>query len=189
MRRSEKTYGIQIPKLLSLLLYNKPNAMVEGLLDVPAADRPPLQITFQTYHLMVALGMLMVGIAGLAFLQHLRGKLEKSRWLLWVLIPSTVLPLIAISAGWAAAEVGRQPWIVQGLMRTKDAISPTVSANELMVSLALFGFIYLILFIAWARIVFGIIKKGPVLEQSELPEQEPREHLPIAAPATTSEEV
>jgi cytochrome d ubiquinol oxidase subunit I len=179
----ESTIGIKIPKLLSLLLYNDPNAKVEGLLDVPAADRPPLEITFQSYHLMVALGMLMIGIALLALVQNLRGKLETSRWLLWLLLAAVPLPFIAIMGGWTAAEVGRQPWIVQGLMRTKDAISPTVSRNELLVSLAIFATIYALLFVAWARIVLGIIKKGPELEQSELPAHDPRRHAAAAAPA------
>jgi len=181
----EYTSGIKIPKLLSLLLYNDPNATVKGLADVPKADRPPGELTFQSYHLMVAVGMLMILIAGLALILHLRGRLETSRWLLWPLVASVFLPFIAIMAGWAAAEVGRQPWIVQDLMRTGEAISPVVSTKELLVSLALFGLIYLILFIAWARIVHGIVKKGPVLEQSELPAQASRRH-PVAA---TSEEV
>jgi cytochrome d ubiquinol oxidase subunit I len=179
----ESTVGLKIPRMLSLLLYHDPNAKVEGLLDVPAADRPPVEITFQSYHIMVGLGMLMISIALLAMVQHLRGKLETSRWLLWLLVAAIPLPFIAIISGWVAAEVGRQPWIVQGLMRTKDAISPTVSRNELLVSLAIFATIYALLFVAWARIVLGIIKKGPELEQSELPAHDPRRHAAAAAPA------
>jgi len=71
------------------------------------------------------------------------------------------LPLIAINMGWAATEVGRQPWIVQGLLRTSDGVSPVVSAGEIWATLGLFGLIYLVLFIAWLRIFLGIIRKGP----------------------------
>jgi cytochrome bd ubiquinol oxidase subunit I len=178
-KSEEKTWGIKVPKLLSVLLYNNPNAKVEGLNDVPAGDRPPAEITFQSYHLMVALGMLMVLIAAVALVQHLRGKLETSRWLLWILVPSILLPEIAICSGWIAAEVGRQPWIVQGVLRTADAFSPTVSAAEIGTSLAIFGLLYLVLFVAWLRIVLGVIAKGPVLEQSELPLGSPRRHPPM----------
>ena len=71
------------------------------------------------------------------------------------------LPQIAIQTGWAATEVGRQPWIVQGLLRTVDGVSPTVSTGEVGATLAVFAVIYLLLFVGWLRVVFGIIRKGP----------------------------
>ena len=81
--------------------------------------------------------------------------------MLWILVLSFPLPLLAINMGWLATEVGRQPWIVQGLLRTEDGVSPVVSAGEVWTTLGLFAVVYLILFIAWARIFFGIIGKGP----------------------------
>ncbi len=92
---------------------------------------------------------------------HIFGKLEKSRWMLIVLLACIPLAELAINMGWMAAEVGRQPWIVQGLMRTSDGVSPLVSASQIWITLGLFGLIYLVLFIAWLRIFVGIIRKGP----------------------------
>lgn len=179
---TDTTYGIKVPRLLSLLLYNDPNHKVEGLNDVPASDRPPIEISFQSYHLMVAVGMLMILIALVALVQHRRGKLETSRWLLIVLVPAVILPEIAIMSGWTAAEVGRQPWIVQGLLRTADAFSPTVSAAEIATSLTIFALIYLVLFVAWLRIVVRTIAAGPTLERVETRPHKARRH-PAPTPA------
>jgi len=157
----EEVVGLGIPSGLSLMLGLDPAHEVTGLSSVPAEDRPPVQMTFQAYHLMIATGFLMIGLLALALIMHALGRLERSRWMLWVLVFAVFLPQIAIQTGWAATEVGRQPWIVQGLLRTVDGVSPTVSAAEVGATLALFAFVYLLLFIGWLRVVFGIIRKGP----------------------------
>ena len=155
------TTGVKIPNGLSLMLHLNPDAKVTGLESVPVADRPPEQLVFQSYHLMIALSFLFIGVMLLALIMHVLKRLEKARWLLWLLVVCFPLPLIAINMGWAATEVGRQPWIVQGLLRTTDGVSPVVSAGEVWTTLGLFGLIYLVLFIAWLRIFLGIIRKGP----------------------------
>ncbi len=156
-----ETTGIAIPSGLSLMLGMSPDHEVTGLNSVAPADRPPAQITFQSYHLMIALGFLFILVFLVAIYLHWRKRLENARWFLWVLIACIPLSIIAINMGWTAAEVGRQPWVVQGLMRTTDGVSPLVSAGEIWTTLGLFGLIYLVLFIAWLRIFTGIIKKGP----------------------------
>lgn len=155
------TTGVSIPSGLSLLLGLNPDHEVKGLDIVPPADRPPEQLTFQSYHLMIALSFLFIGVMLLALVMHVLKRLENARWLLWLLVVCFPLPLIAINMGWVATEVGRQPWIVQGLLRTSDGVSPVVSAGEVWTTLGLFGLIYLVLFIAWLRIFLGIIRKGP----------------------------
>ena len=135
--------------------------MIQGLDSVPATDRPPEQIVFQTYHLMVALGMFFAFVMLVAFVLLKMGELEKRRWFLWLLVCCVPLPFVAIDMGWAATEIGRQPWVVQGLLRTSDAVSPNVSVTDVAASLALFALIYAVLFVAWLRIVTGIIRKGP----------------------------
>ncbi len=157
----EEVVGLGIPSGLSLMLGLDPAHEVTGLSSVPPEDRPPVQLTFQAYHLMIATGFLMIGLLALALIMHALGRLERSRWMLWILIFAVFLPQIAIQMGWAATEVGRQPWIVQGLLRTVDGVSPTVSAAEVGTTLALFAVVYLLLFIGWVRVVFGIIRKGP----------------------------
>lgn len=155
------TTGVSIPSGLSLMLGLSPDYEVTGLNSVAPTDRPPVQLTFQSYHLMIALGGLFILVLLIALFLHVRGKLEKARWLQWILIACIPLSLLAINMGWMAAEVGRQPWVVQGLMRTTDGVSPVVSAGEIWGTLGLFVLIYLVLFIAWLRIFVGIIKKGP----------------------------
>ncbi len=155
------THGVGIPHGLSMILHLNPDARVIGLDSVPLADRPPVPLVFQSYHLMIALGILFALVFLLAVVMHVLKRLENARWLLWLLIVCIPLALLASNMGWMAAEVGRQPWVVQGLMRTTAGVSPVVSSGEIWTTLGLFGLIYLVLFVAWLRIFVGIIRKGP----------------------------
>ena len=159
--------GLAIPGGLSFLLHGDFDTPVTGLDQFAETDRPPLQIPFQAYHIMVALGMYFIGITLLAAFYRWRGTLFEKRWLLWVFVFSIIGPYIANQAGWVAAEVGRQPWIVYGLLRTSDALSKAVSAEEVLTSIILFSIIYLFLFAIWIYILNDKIKKGPE-EVSEL---------------------
>ena len=159
--KDQKTFGIKVPDGLSLLVGLSPNRVIHGLESVPASDRPPEQVVFQTYHLMVALGMFFAFIMLVAFVLLKMGELEKRRWFLWLLVCCVPLPFIAIDMGWAATEIGRQPWVVQGLLRTSDAVSPNVTVTDVVGSLTLLALIYALLFVAWLRVVTGIIRKGP----------------------------
>lgn len=128
--------ALPIPGLLSLLAFNDPSAEVVGLNDIPKEDRPPVFLTFIGFRGMVALGTLFPLLGGLAYLR--RNKLYETRWLMKALVWTIPLPYIALQLGWIVAEVGRQPWIVYGLMRTSDAVSP-ITADQ--VGLSLFAFI------------------------------------------------
>ena len=114
--------GIEIPGMLSWLLYGDTEAPVTGLEASPEEDRPPVNPVFQSYHLMVAIGMLLIGLSVLAVLfAWWKDRLFTTRWFLWMLVFSVLLPQLANQLGWFSAEVGRQPWIVYGLLRTEDA--------------------------------------------------------------------
>jgi cytochrome d ubiquinol oxidase subunit I len=178
----QRVSGVGIPSGLSLMLGLDPEHEVTGLASVPPEDRPPVQLTFQSYHLMIALSFLLIGIMILALVLQVLKRLEKARWMLWILVLSFPLPLLAINMGWMATEVGRQPWIVQDLLRTEDGVSPVVSAGEVWTTLGLFAVVYLILFIAWARIFFGIIGKGPD-DVAEMLEAEKPGTTPVPAGA------
>lgn len=158
---AEEVRGLVVPSLLSIMLGGRPSTEVVGLNDFAPADRPPVQLTFQTYHLMVTLGIYFVGLTLLGLLLWWRGLLDRNRAYLWALVLSIPLPIVATQVGWAAAEVGRQPWIVYGELRTADAVSAVVPAGQVVTSLALFGLIYALLFVAWLRIVRGIVRRGP----------------------------
>ena len=180
-----ETTGISIPSGLSLMLGLSPDHEVTGVNSVAPADRPPAQITFQSYHLMIALGFLFILVFFIALLMHRRGSLERSRWLLWVIMACIPLSILAINMGWTAAEVGRQPWIVQGLLRTSEGVSPLVSAGQIWTTIGLFVLIYLVLLIAWLRIFLGIIRKGPeeVAEMLETDKSVAAPGVADAAPA------
>lgn len=150
--------AIGIPKLLSVLAFNDPEAEVKGLKDFPKEDRPPVLVTFLSFRAMVGLGTLFPIVAGLAFLWRKRP--EDKPWLLRVLPWLIPLPYIAIMAGWTVAEVGRQPWIVHGLMRTTDAVSP-VPAASVATSLVAFLVVYTFLGVLDIYLLRKYARKGP----------------------------
>jgi len=149
---------IKIPKVLSLLAFHDPEAEVKGLKEWPKEERPPVALTFYSFRLMVALGFLFGLLSILAFLK--RNNPEASPKLLKILVWNIPLPYIAAQAGWMVAEVGRQPWIVYGLMKTKDAVSP-LSSIQVGLSLPAFIIVYGILGIICFWLIAYHAKKGP----------------------------
>lgn len=158
--------GPVIPGLGSLLLHGDPKAPAPGLESFPKEDRPPVQATFQFYHLMVGIGFALIGVSALGFLFFKKGILHESRPLLWVLVVSVLGPQIANQAGWFAAEIGRQPWIVHGLMRTDEGLSAVVSSQLVLTSLLLFTLVYLLLFAVFVYLLNEKIAHGP--DESDL---------------------
>jgi len=159
--QSQTVRGIKVPYLLSLLLTGRTSGQVTGLDQFAPADRPPLQLTFQSYHLMVLLGLYFIGLAGFGLYLLRRGRLESNRGFLKALVYSIPLPVLASQVGWMAAEVGRQPWIVYGQLRTVDAVSAVVPAGHVAATLAMFAALYTLLFVGWLRIALGIVRQGP----------------------------
>jgi cytochrome d ubiquinol oxidase subunit I len=159
--QDEKVIGPAIPGLLSYLAFSDTSKAVTGLREFKPEDRPPVGFSFQLFHLMVAIGFAMIGIAALGFLYFWRGSLFEKRWLLWLLVLSVLGPQIANQAGWFAAEVGRQPWIVYGLLRTPEGLSAVVKAETVLSSLILFTFIYLLLFAVFVYLLNDKIRHGP----------------------------
>jgi cytochrome d ubiquinol oxidase subunit I len=160
-RGNPEAKGLAIPSGLSLMLGLNPDHVVKGLETASPQDRPPLQLTFQSYHFMIALSFLFIAVMLIAAFATWRKKIEQWRWVLLMLVICIPLPIIAAQLGWIATEVGRQPWIVQGLLRTSEGVSPTVSSGEVITTLTVFVVLYAILFVAWLRIFTGIIRKGP----------------------------
>ena len=145
-------------------------AQTEKYGDMDVADLP-VNLVFQSYHLMVAMYGLIMITAILAVVFSLRGgRIRSMRWLQKLLLVSPLFPFIAIQVGWITAEVGRQPWVVypstsgpDGVsLLTNNAISQSVSAPELLMTLALFAAVYVFLFVGWARVISRFIKRGPV---------------------------
>ncbi len=174
-KKNQKVYGPKIPGGLSFLIDYDFNAPVIGLNAFPEEDRPgQINAVFQFYHLMVIIGITLIALTLFASFMWWRGSLFKHRWLLIIFVFSTLLPQIANQVGWFAAEMGRQPWVVYGLLRTSDALSKSVQANQVLFSLILFMAIYLLLFILFIYMVNKKIQNGPY-DESEVDDR-PLQH-------------
>jgi cytochrome d ubiquinol oxidase subunit I len=168
----ERVYGLEIPGMLGWLLYQDTDRPVTGLHAFSEEDRPPVNLVFQSYHLMVAIGMALIALAFVSLFAVWRGALWRMRWLQWILVFAVLLPQAANQLGWMSAEIGRQPWIVYGLLRTEEAVSESVSAGEVWGSLILFGLIYLLLFVLFIFLLNEKIQSGPE-GLGKPPEEEP----------------
>ncbi|MCH8533888.1 MAG: cytochrome ubiquinol oxidase subunit I [Flavobacteriaceae bacterium] len=161
-QKNEEVYGLKIPGGLSFMLYQDFDTPVTGLDEFAKEDRPSqVNAVFQFYHIMVAIGMFLIGLSLFALWQWKKGKLFTQKWLLWTFVFTAILPQIANQVGWFAAEMGRQPWVVYGLLRTSDALSKSVQANQVLFSLILFFIVYTILFLLFVYLMNKAIQKGP----------------------------
>lgn len=173
-KKNEKTTGIKVPGGLTFLLHQDFKTPVTGLKAFPEEDRPhAVNAVFQFYHIMVAIGMALIGLTLFASFMWWRGKLFDHKWLLWAFVFAVILPQIANQVGWFAAEMGRQPWVVYGLLRTSDALSRVVTANQVLFSLILFFLIYALLFGLFIYLLTKKIKHGP--DDSDLIDARPRQ--------------
>lgn len=163
---NEQTQTIDNPiaanKVLSFLIYGTTGAEVKGLDSFPRQDWPTtLPLLFYAYHIMAGLGTYFVLLMGISAFLLWRKKLYGSRWVLWALMLSFPLPYIATTAGWLTAEIGRQPWLVYGLLRTSQGFSTHVSAGNSLFTLLGFMGMYAVLAILWIVLVYRMIEQGP----------------------------
>lgn len=154
-------YALEVPYLLSILTFHDPHAEIKGLDTVPQQDWPRVAVVYQTYHLMILMWVLMTITTLLAIYFWNRGTLFQKRWLLRILTFSVLFPQIANQAGWVTAEMGRYPWIVQGLLRISDGLSKAVVAEQVLGSIILFGIVYTFLFILFIYLLNEKFKHGP----------------------------
>jgi cytochrome d ubiquinol oxidase subunit I len=151
-----------VPKALSFLTYRRWNAHVQGLDAFPPDLWPQnIPLLYYSYHIMVGLGTIFIAIMVVSIFLLWRRKLFTTRWMLWVLLLSLPFPYIANTAGWITAELGRQPWLVYGLMRTAEGYSRTVSAGNGMFTLLGFMGMYTVLSILFLFLVRREIERGP----------------------------
>jgi cytochrome bd ubiquinol oxidase subunit I len=151
--------ALGVPGGLSFLAFHDARATVKGLNDFPPADRPPVMVSFVTFRLMVGLGFLFVLLAVVSAILAWAKKLEKARWFLWIMSVALILPYLAVEFGWILTEIGRQPWIVYGLLRTQDAVSRSISAGDVLGSLIAFLVIYGILAVVDAFLLARFARK------------------------------
>ncbi|MEJ7842856.1 MAG: cytochrome ubiquinol oxidase subunit I [Rubrobacter sp.] len=161
---------IIIPRALSFLVYQNWNTEVKGLNAFPEKNWPQnIPLLYYSYHVMVGLGTIFIGIMMLAAFLLWRGKLFESRWMLWILMLAIPFPFIANTAGWFTAELGRQPWLAYGLFRTSEGVSPLVSSGSVLFTLIGFAGMYLIMGLLYILLMVREVAHGPEGE-AESPE-------------------
>jgi len=162
---------LQVPKMLSFLTYQKWAASVKGLDSFPQELWPDrIALLYYSYHVMVGLGTIFIAVMGLGAILLWRGRLYKSRWMLWLLMICIPMPYIANTAGWMTAELGRQPWLIYGLMKTMHGTSPRVGAGNTLFTLIGFMGLYTVLAILFLFLVWREIEIGP--EPGKMPSAE-----------------
>ena len=153
---------IAVPNVLSFLTHQRWDARIEGLNEFDESLYPTnIPGLYYSYHIMVGLGTIFIGLLLLASVQLIRKKLYKTKWILWSLMFMLPFPYIANTAGWYTAELGRQPWLVYNLFKTADGISPTVSSGNTLFTLLGFIGLYLLLGLLFLMLAGKIINKGP----------------------------
>ena len=161
-KKDQTVTGIGIPGGLSFLVHQDFKAPIKGLNDFPEQDRPSqINAVFQFYHIMVAIGLFLIALTFYASFLWFKGKLFDTKWLLTIFSYSVLLPQIANQVGWFTAEMGRQPWVVYGQLRTSQAFSQEVSANQIVFSLVLFTLVYSLLLVLFLYSVNKKVKHGP----------------------------
>lgn len=154
-------FEVAIPKLGALVLTHSLTGTFKALKDFARADRPPVAPVFFAFRVMVGIGLLMLAIAVVGAVQWARGRVFRDGLLMRAFALSWPLGFLAVLAGWYTAEIGRQPWLVTGLLRTRDAVSP-IGAAEVAVSLVVFVAVYAVIFTAGIVYINRLLRKGPV---------------------------
>jgi cytochrome d ubiquinol oxidase subunit I len=155
-------YAISIPVLGSLIGSMSFHSKEVGLTDFPPEGRPPVLIPFFAFRIMVGCGIVMLLLAWFGTYLSVKGRIERNRLLLWCTFLSFPLPWIAILTGWFTAEVGRQPWVVYGVLRTADALTPSLTPPEAAISLIVFCTIYSFIFAFGTFYIYRLLRAGPV---------------------------
>jgi len=173
--RSQLDNPIVVPNVLSFLTYRRWTAQVKGMDAFPPEDLPDqIELLYYSYHIMVGLGTFFMAIMGLALLLLWRKLLFQSRWMLWILMLATPFPFIANIAGWFTTELGRQPWLVFGMLRTADGSSINLSAGNILFTLIGFAGMYLLLGLLYVVLVMTEALRGPIEEVASQPPQAPK---------------
>jgi len=190
MKAEETKYAIQIPHLGSIILTHTLDGQFPGLSEYPPEDRPNSTVVFWSFRIMVGLGLLMLALGGWALWLRRGGRLYEKRWFLRFAVLMGPSGLIAILAGWYTTEIGRQPWVVYGVMRTSDAVS-NHSALALTATLLMFIVMYFCVFGIGVSYMLKLVARGPDVSgddgSSQTPTQNQRPSRPLsAAPGTTT---
>ena len=152
---------VAIPALASIYLTHSIDGVVPGLKSVPPGDRPPVLPVFFGFRIMVGIGLLMLAVAIWGLWLRWRGRLFTTRAYQNACIAMLPAGFVAVIAGWTVTEVGRQPWVVYGLLRTRDAVTPSITGVDVLVSFVLYVIVYAVVFSAGLYYMFQVARAGP----------------------------
>lgn len=179
-------FVIQVPKLGSYIESGRWDSWEPGLENFPREDRPPVVIPFMAFRIMVGMGLIIAAISWWGNFLRWRGKLETSRRFLWCALFSFPTGFIAVLCGWFTAEVGRQPWVVYGLLRTKDAVTPSLTTGTVAFSLAAYIVVYVVFVSFGLSYIFRLLRDGPSGEAQVIPGGTANRPMAFAGDADTA---
>jgi cytochrome d ubiquinol oxidase subunit I len=162
-------FAIEIPRLGSFIASGNWTAREVGLESFPADDRPPVLIPFFGFRIMVGMGLIMLAVSWFGTLLRFRGRLETARWFLWGTFLAFPSGFIAVLAGWFTAEVGRQPWVVYGLLRTQDAVTPSLATRDVLLSLTCYVIVYTVIYAFGLYFIYRLLRDGPAGDDAQAP--------------------
>jgi cytochrome d ubiquinol oxidase subunit I len=174
-------FEIGIPKLASLILTHELDGELVGLTSVPREERPPVGLVFWSFRIMVAIGMLMIAVALVSAWKLFRGTLYESRGLLTILNYMIPLPFVAVLAGWFVTEVGRQPWIIQGIMTVGEGLTPSLTGWMALFTLVGYIAVYTVVFAAGIFYLRKVIIAGPQPDEQDTSRDSGRPKRPWSA--------
>jgi cytochrome bd ubiquinol oxidase subunit I len=160
--------AIEVPKLGSFIASGDWTAKEIGLEAFKPDERPPVVIPFFAFRIMVGMGLIMVAISWVGVVLVWRGALERARWFLWAAFLSFPTGFIAVLCGWYTAEVGRQPWVVYHLLRTEDAITPSLTGGEVLFSLIAYILVYIVIYAFGLTYIYRLLRAGPTGEPARV---------------------
>jgi cytochrome d ubiquinol oxidase subunit I len=173
-------YAIEVPRLGSFIASGDWTAKEIGLEAYPPDDRPPVIIPFFAFRIMVGMGLIMVAISWTGVVLIRRGGLESARWFLWAAFLSFPTGFIAVLCGWYTAEVGRQPWVVYHILRTEDAISPSLTGGVALFSLVAYVTVYVLIYAFGLFYIYRLLRAGPAAAPESAAPYHPGRPIAIA---------
>jgi cytochrome bd ubiquinol oxidase subunit I len=173
-------FALEVPKLGSFIASGTWDAREIGLNTFPPEDRPPVIIPFFAFRIMVGMGLIMVAVSWLGILLLWGDRLERARWFLWAAFLSFPTGFIAVLSGWFTAEVGRQPWVVYGLLRTEDAITPSLTGGQVLLSLIGYVAVYAVIYAFGLSYIYRLLRDGPVGDAASLDPVTPGRPIAVA---------
>jgi cytochrome d ubiquinol oxidase subunit I len=154
-------FALAIPKLGSFIASGTWDSREVGLDSVKPEDRPPVIIPFITFRIMVGMGLVMLAVSWFGNLLRWRGRIETTRWFLWCAYLSFPTGFVAVLTGWFTAEVGRQPWVVYGLLRTGEALTPSLTGDAVLFSLIAYVLVYMTFIPSGVYYIYNLLREGP----------------------------